>query len=40
LAMSAALRACANATSLAVEKSEGCRMLPMIGSLYTLGRHS
>jgi hypothetical protein len=35
LAMSAALRACANATSLAAEKSEACRMLPMIGTLYS-----
>jgi hypothetical protein len=33
LAMSAVLRACANATSLAAEKSDGCRMLSMIGTL-------
>jgi hypothetical protein len=35
LAMSAALRACTNATSLAAEKSEGCRMPSMIGTLYS-----
>src|SRR5215468_6564320 len=36
-ATSAALRACANATSLAAEKSDGCRMLSMIGTLSSWG---